>query len=248
MELLEWDARVYDSLPLPHTRWGAGVIERLALHGDETVLEIGCGTGRDAATLLDTFDDVRYIGADGSRRMLDEAASRLAPYSGRVQLMKVDLREPFTLDDKADAAYSVATLHWMADHSVIFRNVANALRTTGRFVAEAGGAGNIAAFRSALTKAGGKTGDEFWNFADVDTTAVLLDAAGFADVDVRLVPYPVLLERGEQLEAYIATVMLGAHLREMAPAERRPLVHAVAAAMPEPVIDYVRLQIHAVRR
>ena len=28
-DLLEWDAQTYDSLPLPHVRWGAGVIGQL---------------------------------------------------------------------------------------------------------------------------------------------------------------------------------------------------------------------------
>jgi trans-aconitate 2-methyltransferase len=45
MELLEWDARTYDSLDLPHKRWGRGVLERLHLRGEETVLELGCGSG-----------------------------------------------------------------------------------------------------------------------------------------------------------------------------------------------------------
>jgi trans-aconitate 2-methyltransferase len=35
------------------------------------------------------------------------------------------------------------------------------------------------------------------------------------------------------------------HLRDLPPAERRPFVRAVAARVPEPVVDYVRLQIHA---
>ncbi|MCW2910114.1 MAG: Trans-aconitate 2-methyltransferase, partial [Actinomycetia bacterium] len=29
MELLEWDARRYDALPLPHKRWGPAAIARL---------------------------------------------------------------------------------------------------------------------------------------------------------------------------------------------------------------------------
>ena len=37
MELLEWDAQTYDSLPLPHRRWGSSAIERLTLTGNETV-------------------------------------------------------------------------------------------------------------------------------------------------------------------------------------------------------------------
>ena len=125
--------------------------------------------------------------------------------------------------------------------------MAAALRPGGRFVAEAGGFGNIARFRQAVAAVGGDTGSQFWNFAGVEETRARLTAAGFTDVGVRLVDDPARLERGEQLETFIATVLLGAQLREMAPADRRPFVHAVAEQLPEPVIDYVRLQLSAVR-
>lgn len=65
MELLEWDARVYDALPLPHKRWGAAAIERLALTGDETVIDLGCGTGRDAEQLLKVLPNGRVVAVDG---------------------------------------------------------------------------------------------------------------------------------------------------------------------------------------
>ena len=71
--------------------------------------------------------------------------------------------------------------------------------------------------------------------------------AGFKDIEVRVVPDPAELERGEQLEAFIATVLLGATLRDMDPDEGRALVKRTAAEMPEPVVDYVRMQISATR-
>ena len=64
---------------------------------------------------------------------------------------------------------------------------------------------------------------------------------------MRLVPDPARFEPGEQLEAFIATVLLPAQLREMLSQDRRPFVHEVAKKLPEPVIDYVRLQISARR-
>ncbi|MCU1684176.1 MAG: Trans-aconitate 2-methyltransferase [Amycolatopsis sp.] len=247
MELLEWDARSYDSLPLPHRRWGAGVLERLALSGDESVLDLGCGTGRDAELLLDAFPQGRVVAVDGSAQMLAQLRSRLADRLDRVTVLEADIREPLTLDDSVDAAISVATLHWLPDHDVVFRSVAAALRPGGRFIAEAGGAGNVAAFRAALRDVSGSDGAEVWNFAGVDETRQRLEDAGFVDIEVGLVPDPAHLERGEQLEAFLATVLLGAQLRELPPERRRPLVEAVAERLAEPVIDYVRLRLSATR-
>jgi trans-aconitate 2-methyltransferase len=49
------------------------------------------------------------------------------------------------------------------------------------------------------------------------------------------------------LEAFVATVMLAASLRELPQDERAGFVSAVCDRMPEPAIDYVRLQIEATR-
>ena len=248
MELLEWDARVYDALPLPHKRWGAAAIERLRLRGDETVVDVGCGTGRDAEQLLSALPDGRVIAVDGSRQMLEQLSARLGAQRDRLRVVQADLREPLDLGEQVDAALSVATLHWLPDHDVVFANVARSLRPGGRFVAEAGGFGNIAEFRGAVAAVGGDTGDSFWNFADVETTVARLDAAGFTDLEVALVADPARLERGERLETFIATVLLGAQLRDLPMREQRPFVRAVADQLAEPVIDYVRLQISATRR
>jgi len=247
MEMLEWDAHTYDALPLPHEHWGARAIAQLRLNGNETVLDLGCGTGRDAEHLLDLLPHGHVVALDGSGQMLSELRRRLANDLDRVTVVQADLRQPLHLGRTVDAAVSVATLHWLPDHAAVFRNVAAVLRPGGQFIAEGGGYGNIVKFRTALREVSGADGGEIWNFADVQETTQHLREAGFTDVDVRLVPDPARLERGEQLEAFIATVMLGAQLRDMSNEDRRPFVHEVAQSLPEPVIDYVRLQISAMR-
>jgi trans-aconitate 2-methyltransferase len=245
MDLLEWDAGTYDRLPLPHQRWGRGVIARLGLRGDETVIDLGCGTGRDVERLLQALPHGRVIAIDGSEQMLQAARDRLGQRPDRVQVLHADLRAPFAPGARADAAMSVATLHWLPDHFVAFGHVAAALRPGGRFVAEAGGYGNCSMFRSALAEVSGDDGAQVWTFPDVDRSVADLHAAGFEVEDVALVPDPIRLDDEEELLAYLATVMLGAQLRELPEPDRRPFVRAVAAHLHEPVIDYVRLHLAA---
>ena len=248
MELLEWDARSYDALPLPHKRWGPRTVGMLRLAGGETVADIGCGTGRDAEQLLGLLPRGRVLAIDGSRQMLAQLRTRLADDLDRVQIVPADLRQPLPLPGgTADAVLSVATLHWLPDHAPVFAEVARLLRPGGQFAAEAGGAGNIATVRAALTAMGADDGAAIWNFAGVAETRARLSQAGFTGIDVRLVADPARLAAGEQLEAYLATVVLGAHLREMPPEQRRPFVRAVAERLPEPAVDYVRLQISATK-
>jgi len=247
MDLLEWDATTYDSLPLPHVRWGAGVIERLGLRGNETVVDLGCGTGRDTEVLLDRLPDVRVIAVDGSVQMLDRLRDRLGKNLGRVEVVQADLTQPFPDVVAGNAVMSVATFHWVPDHAALFRRVARALPPNGRFEAEFGGEGNIAGFLQAVERAGGPKDESPWDFASREETTEALLAAGFQDVHVRVVEDPAVLERGPQLESFIATVLLAAILRDMEPEEGRELVRRTAAELPEPVIDYVRMQVTATR-
>ena len=247
VELLDWDARSYDALPLPHQRWGPSTIARLRLAGDETVADIGAGTGRDAQQLLQVLPRGRVLAIDGSQQMLAQLRERLAGQLDRVQVLQADLREPLPVPQPVDAVLSVATLHWLPDHARVFRSVAGLLRPGGQFAAEAGGAGNIATIRAVLAGLGADDGEGIWNFAGAGETRERLAAAGFTSIEVGLVPDPARLESAEQLEAFLGTVILGAHLRDLPSAERRPFVRAVAARLPEPVVNYVRLQIRATR-
>ncbi len=247
MELLEWDARSYDALPLPHKRWGPATIARLRLAGDETVADLGAGTGRDGQQLLTVLPRGRVLAIDGSQQMLAQLRDRLGGQLDRVQVLQADLREPLPPTEPVNAVLSVATLHWLPDHAQVFGSVARMLRPGGQFVAEAGGLGNIGAIREALAGLGAGDGKDIWNFAGAGETRERLAAAGFTGIEVGLVPDPASFESADQLEAFLATVVLGAHLRDLPPAARRPFVRAVAARLDEPVVDYVRLQIRATR-
>ena len=247
MELLEWDARSYDALPLPHKRWGPAAIAWLRLAGDETVADLGAGTGRDAGQLLAALPRGRVLAIDGSQQMLAQLRERLAGQLDRVQVLEADLREPLPVTEPVDAVLSVATLHWLPDHAQVFGSVAGLLRPGGQFAAEAGGEGNIATVRAALAELGADDGEDLWNFAGEAETRDRLAAAGFTGIEVALVPDPARFESAGQLEAYLATVVLGAHLRGLPAAERRPFAAAVAARLDASVVDYVRLQIRATR-
>jgi trans-aconitate 2-methyltransferase len=242
----EWDARTYDALPLPHRQWGKRTVDRLTLTGTERVLDAGCGTGRDTVRLLDLLPEGRVVAVDGSVRMLEQLRERLADRLDRVEVVHADLTEPLPVTGQVDAVTSVATFHWIADHEDLFTRLASHLRPGGTFVAECGGRGNVATVSAAVEDVLGERFD-VWNFAGPQETEERLRRAGFTDIQVGLTPDPARLEPGEQLCSYLATVVLGGHLARL-PAERHEwFVREVAARLPEPVVDYVRLTISATR-
>jgi trans-aconitate 2-methyltransferase len=243
----DWDGATYDRIADPMTAWGSGVLDRMPLTGDETVLDAGCGSGRVTERLLERLPRGHAIALDGSPSMVDAARERLARFGDRVTCVVADLGSPLPLAAASvDAVLSTATFHWVPDHAALFANLAAVMRPGAPLVAQCGGAGNIAAVRAAITQAG-EPWEGPWTFATPGETRARLEAAGFVDVEAWLHEEPTRLEAGAPLREYLRTVILGAHLDRLAPERRDAFVSAVASRLAEPLIDYVRLNILATR-
>jgi trans-aconitate 2-methyltransferase len=242
----DWNATSYDRVADPQTRWGAEVLERLPLEGDETVLDAGCGTGRVTELLLARLPRGRVVALDFSAKMLDQARVRLAPFGDRVTFVQADLGRPLPVEPPVDAVLSTATFHWVMDHDALFQNLASVLKPGGWLVAQCGGFGNVERLlRTAREVHPGFSRQH--NFQTPEATTARLEASGFDRIETWLSEAPTRFDPGAPFEAFLETVCLRTFLGELAPAEREPFVQAVAARMPEPVLDYVRLNITARR-
>ena len=59
--------------------------------GDERVLDAGCGIGRVTEMLAERLPDGRVVALDGSTAMVEEARRRLARFGDRVEFIRADL-------------------------------------------------------------------------------------------------------------------------------------------------------------
>ncbi|MGE4426416.1 MAG: trans-aconitate 2-methyltransferase [Solirubrobacteraceae bacterium] len=252
----DWEAGTYERVATAHAGWGADVLDRLDLRGDETVLDAGCGSGKITAQLVTRLPLGHVIGVDGSPAMVDQARRTLP---ADVELHVQDLLD-LVLPEPVDAVVSGAVFHWIADHDRLFRRLFAVLRPGGRLEAQCGGAGNIASVDAAIERLRARapwdvalTGWEGpWTFAGPVETTARLEDAGFVDVRCALEPREVLAEDGH---AYLRTVVLGSHLERL-PVEahddfvedvRRELVTAGAGEGDAVTLDYVRLNLSATR-
>src|ERR1700704_4519342 len=133
----DWNAASYARTAAPVEAFGHRLLDRLDLHGDETVLDAGCGAGGVTAELVARLPDGRVIGVDGSRSMIDRARERLGT---RAELRVGNLLE-LELDEPVDVVFSSATFHWIADHDRLLARLFAGRKPGGRLRAEGGGAG-----------------------------------------------------------------------------------------------------------
>jgi trans-aconitate 2-methyltransferase len=242
----DWDARTYDRVADPQTAWGRVVLDRLSLAGNERVLDAGCGSGRVTELLAERLPHGHVVALDASASMIEAARERLARFGDRVDYVVADLGHPLPIDEPVDAILSTATFHWVPDHDALFLNLAAVIRPGGWLVAQCGGAGNIASIRAVLAT----IGDGWLGASHFETpldTVQRLDAAGFADIECWLTDEPTRFEPGEPFETFLRTVIMGAHVQRLPEDERDAFVREVASRLPEPVVDYVRLNITARR-
>jgi trans-aconitate methyltransferase len=172
-----WDAGRYRRTAAFVPTLGVPVLDRLAPRAGERVLDVGCGDGTLTARLRDAGCTV--VGIDASAAQV--RAARALGLDARV-LDAADLGAATDLGT-FDAAFSNAALHWVPDQRRAIAGVAARLAPGGRFVAELGGAGNVAAVREALHAALDAEGVDPrpldpWTFPDTATLRGHLEAAG----------------------------------------------------------------------
>jgi prepilin-type processing-associated H-X9-DG protein len=146
-----WDADRYQRQFGFVSAMAGGVLELLDASPGEVVLDLGCGTGELAARIAAT--GARVIGLDSDPAMVAAAARRL----GEANILLAD-GHAFRLPEPVDAVFSNAALHWMPRPGQVVGCVRAALRPGGRFVAEMGGAGNVAEILAAVGAALGEEG------------------------------------------------------------------------------------------
>src|SRR5258708_18418807 len=135
-----------------------------------------------------------------------------------------------------DAVFSNAALHWMkADPDAVIVGVARALKPGGRFAAEMGGHGCVAAITVALVAALDRRGFPNaasaipWYFPTVDDYRARLERAGFVVEYIALIPRPTSLPTGMRPWLETFAIPFTGRLQE---AERGKLLDEVVDMLP----------------
>jgi trans-aconitate 2-methyltransferase len=211
-----WDVGLYDDRHAFVWKHGAALLEVLEPQAGERILDLGCGTGHLTAQLAATGAEV--IGLDSSPEMIAQARQSYP----HLRFEVADARD-FALAEPCDAILSNAVLHWIREPEVVAGCVIRALKPGGRFVAEFGGKGNVAAILAALTAAARQAGcppfASPWYFPALGEYAALLERGGLEVTCALLFDRPTPLAGDEGLRDWIR-MFAGDYLAGLSP-ERR---------------------------
>jgi SAM-dependent methyltransferase len=240
-----WDPVAYGKDGAFVHELAGGVIEWLAPQPGERILDLGCGDGQLT----------RRIAATGALvTAIDASLEMVAAARGRGVAADHGSAEALPYPDRAfDAVFSNAVLHWVRGQDEMMQQVRRVLRPGGRFVAEMGGHGNIAAIRVAfaaiLTRHGfAALADRGNYYPTSDTYTHRLQKHGFTVQ--RMLHFPRTTPLGEAgMRGWLQTFCRGA-LSEL-PDNLRETVVEETTALLAPALrdeagrwtaDYVRLR------
>ena len=255
-----WNAEVYERIGTPMRGWSAQVIDDLALKGDETVLDAGCGSGSVTLDLLERLPNGKIYAVDASVDMIEKLTATLGERGiESVVPMQGDLTD-FELPEQVDIVFSNAVFHWIPDDDGLFGCLARATKPGGRLRAQCGGFGNIARLMDAAHEIERRDPyhEHFPEPTDSRTYRTpervqeSMGRNGWTNVRARLFDAPVTFDSADDASLYLRTIILQHQVSVLPEELGEPFLRDVIAEIERRqdapfVADYVRLDIWAER-
>jgi trans-aconitate methyltransferase len=253
-----WDAEQYARNSSAQFQWALELIGKLALRGDERILDIGCGDGKVTAELARRVPRGEVVGVDSSEDMIGKAA---AAFPG-VRFLTMDARA-LSFKEGFNVVFSNAALHWVKDHGAVLHGVAGSLKAGGRLLLQMGGRGNGEEIFFAAAQVMKKdTWRSFfrdfefpWAFYGPEEYRHWLKEAGLEPMRVELLPRDMRQKGTDGLLGWVRTTWmpyterLPANLRQQFLSEVVERYLAVHPLSPqgEGVVRMVRLEVDALK-
>jgi trans-aconitate methyltransferase len=190
----QWDAADYHEQSSAQERWAKELLQKLRLSGGESVLDLGCGTGRITALFADQLSSGQVVGVDASSDMIAFAQRTYTQYPN-LQFFQMDACA-LSLDQSFDLVFSNAVMHWIEDHLLVLQRIRAHLKPGGRILFQMGGRHNAYQIWQTMNAiiASPEWKDHFENFTSpyhfygVEDYNTWLPLAGFRSERVELIP------------------------------------------------------------
>ena len=131
---MRWDAEKYDSTHAPQIDAGMELIEMAAVRANDSILDIGCGTGKLTCELASLARKGKVVGIDPSIEMLGRAREN-ALSAGNIALINISAQR-INFREEFDLVYSNSALQWIKEQEDVTALLYRALKKGGRIAVQ----------------------------------------------------------------------------------------------------------------
>ena len=197
---MRWDAEKYDSTHAPQIDAGMELIEMAAVKAGDSILDIGCGTGKLTVELARQASKGSVMGIDPSEEMLKKARS-VSEEINNIKLFKV-AAESMNFAGEFDLVFSNSAFQWIKEQEKVTAMSYKALKKEGRIAVQLPAKDFCWAMMDNIHSAISANGIESvfskmespWRFPLKEEFAGFLKDAGFGNINVFYSDYKLLFE------------------------------------------------------
>jgi len=214
--MYKWDAEDYYKSSADQQKWARELILRLALKGNESVLDIGCGDGKVTAEVAKLLPNGSILGIDNSEEMIRFARkNRPLKKFPNLAFEVMDARN-LSFNSEFDVVFSNACLHWIIDHLPVLEGIKKSLKPSGKVFLQMAGKGSGSKIVEVMETnlKSGKWSRYFTDFSypygfyGPEEYKSWVKRVGLKAKRVELTPRDMIHEKIEGLKAWIRTTWL----------------------------------------
>lgn len=245
---MKWNSDLYNEQHDFVTNYGKSLFDFVPTRPEQSVLDIGCGTGVLTNELSKKMRLVK--GIDASKEMIAKA-QQLFPTINFEVMDALELRDI----NQWDVIFSNAAFHWIDDHDLLLNTIHSSLKPSGKLICEFGAEGNIQTIMDAFNfsmKKLGKNNVATFNFPSVDVFSFLLEKNNFKIDAITAYDRPTALKNGKYglqnwLQQFLATPLqaMPQELQHQLVADVENQTKATLWHNDQWVADYKRLRVIA---
>ncbi len=214
--MYKWNPGDYTTQSSNQQQWAQELITKLALKGNERILDIGCGDGKVTAEIASHVPSGSVVGIDSSEEMVifarDEFPDTDHP---NLTFKHIDARE-LDFNREFDIVFSNAALHWIVGHRSVLKGIKKSLKPSGKVLLQMGGKGNAASVFELLdilleNEKWSRYFKDFsfpYGFYSPEEYKVWLDEAGFRTKRIELIHKDMKLKGEKGLSGFIRSTWL----------------------------------------
>lgn len=229
MTRYNWNAEDYKQNSAAQLLWAQELIDKLALNGSESILDLGCGDGKVTAAIAGLLPSGSILGIDNSNAMIRLASQQFPIHRyPNLTFALMDARA-LIFDNRFDIVFSNAVLHWIKDHRPVLKGLFKSLKLGGKILLQMGAKDGVQEYLAVLNKilATPEWQAHFidfefpYGFMGTDDYEVMLSEAGFRTKRLELIAKDAIHENKERFKGWIRTTWLP--YTERVPPEKREL-------------------------